>query len=105
MNSTEITKILVGVMLGMRWLHAAGVIHLDLSPMKILIGQDGLVKICDFGLSRCAIVGVEYSKNAGAPLYRAPEMFGGNDYHQKIDVFAVVMMAYEMMVGELLRPP
>lgn len=40
------------IMSGLKYVHAAGVIHRDIKPSNILVNEDCLVKICDFGLAR-----------------------------------------------------
>ena len=48
--------IMFNVLNAVRFLHSVGVMHRDLKPANILLNDECLVKICDFGLSRCEIV-------------------------------------------------
>ena len=86
------------------YLQSKGVCHRDLKPDNILYNPiTGDIKIIDFEISR--IQRYEDEKldlwsNTGSLFYRAPESFRGG-YSTEIDVWAVGIIAYEMLIGEL----
>ena len=51
-SDNDIAKITYDMLLGLRYVHSAGVWHRDLKPANVLIFEDGRAKICDFGLAR-----------------------------------------------------
>ncbi|HYQ65374.1 serine/threonine-protein kinase [Actinophytocola sp.] len=82
--------------------HAAGIVHRDITPGNVLIGEDGSVKITDFGISR-AIDDVTVTKTgmfAGTPAYMAPEVALGADPTPASDVFALGSTLYTAVEGE-----
>ena len=52
LNTKHILKIAYNIILGLNYIHSAGVWHRDLKPANVLIFDDGQAKICDFGLAR-----------------------------------------------------
>jgi tetratricopeptide (TPR) repeat protein len=83
---------------GLAAAHAKGVLHRDLRPASILIDNDGLVRITDFGVS----IGRKGSseKGTGSPGYLAPEQRGrGEALSERTDVYALGVVLYELVVG------
>ncbi|MGH9318713.1 MAG: protein kinase domain-containing protein [Vicinamibacteria bacterium] len=97
-------RVLEQVAAGLRAAHDAGVIHRDLKPSNILLVGDGLsirVVITDFGLAMSRHqAGAEPNVLAGTPLYMAPEQISGEPVSPATDVFALGLVAYEMLTGE-----
>lgn len=60
----HIQKLVYNLLVGLKFIHSAGVLHRDLKPANILINEDCSVRICDFGLAR-SIVGVEGTSISG----------------------------------------
>ena len=58
LQPTHIQKIIYNILVGLKYIHTAGVLHRDIKPANILINEDCSIRICDFGLSR-SIVGIE----------------------------------------------
>jgi mitogen-activated protein kinase 1/3 len=58
LHCIHIQKLLYNLLLGIKYIHSAGVLHRDIKPANILINEDCSVRICDFGLAR-SIVGIE----------------------------------------------
>ncbi|HLV67817.1 MAG TPA: serine/threonine-protein kinase, partial [Polyangiaceae bacterium] len=93
---------------GLEAAHAAGVVHRDLKPENVFVGQapDGYlaVKIFDFGVAK-----VTRAKNRlthvgaifGTPSYMSPEQARGQPVDQRADIYALGIMLYEMLAGEL----
>jgi serine/threonine-protein kinase ULK/ATG1 len=72
-------------------------LHRDIKPANVLI-DDGVYKICDYGLSSVAIANPNSMKmlsSVGSPLYAAPEILLGKGYNSNIDVFSTGVMVYE----------
>ncbi|CAM0958928.1 unnamed protein product [Alopecurus aequalis] len=78
-------QIITGVCQGLHYLHQNKIVHFDLKPANILLDDNLVAKITDFGLSRCFIGETEsrvISKIGGTPGYWAPELLTGeNEYH------------------------
>ncbi|HEX4703339.1 MAG TPA: serine/threonine-protein kinase [Pseudonocardiaceae bacterium] len=82
--------------------HAAGIVHRDIKPANVLLGDDGIVKITDFGISR-ATGDVAVTKTgliAGTPAYLAPEVAYGRDPAAPSDVFSLGSTLYAAVEGQ-----
>ena len=88
---------------GMAVAHLAGVIHRDLKPANILVNQEGLLKIVDFGVAAAASSGdTQLTKTGyviGSPKYMAPEQILGKKVDVTADVYSVGVIMYEMATG------
>ncbi|MDV6013041.1 serine/threonine-protein kinase [Haloechinothrix sp. LS1_15] len=82
--------------------HQVGIVHRDIKPGNVLLTEDGLVKITDFGISR-ATDDVSITKTgliAGTPAYLAPEVALGNDPGPASDLFSLGSTLYAATEGE-----
>jgi serine/threonine-protein kinase len=88
---------------GMSVAHLAGVIHRDLKPANILVNNDGLLKIVDFGVAAAASSGdTQLTKTGyviGSPKYMAPEQILGKKVDETADVYSIGVIMYEMTTG------
>ena len=88
---------------GMAVAHLAGVIHRDLKPANILVNDDGLLKIVDFGVAAAASSGdTQLTKTGyviGSPKYMAPEQILGKKVDETADVYSIGVIMYEMTTG------
>ena len=84
---------------GLAAAHAQGVLHRDLKPANVLIDDDGLVRITDFGISTTRS-GSHQSPKTGTPGYMAPEQLtSGAALSERTDVYALGIVLYELLVG------
>lgn len=91
---------------GLARLHYAGIIHRDIKPFNILITEHDVAKITDFGLSKLRGENYEGPANlkVGSPFYAAPEQEENPDaVDASADTYAVGVMFYRMLAGELPR--
>ncbi|MEZ3178480.1 Stk1 family PASTA domain-containing Ser/Thr kinase [Streptomyces pimonensis] len=81
--------------------HRAGFVHRDMKPENVLMGDDGRVKVADFGLVR-AVDSVTNTTGTvlGTVSYLAPEQIEDGTAGPRVDVYACGILLYEMLTGE-----
>ncbi len=99
--------------------HEVGVLHKDIKPSNILVAADGQPRLADFGNSRLlqperllelgiTAAGMTVADNAsdssGTPLYLAPELLSGHAPTVRSDVYALGVLLYQWLAGDLRRP-
>nr|XP_015801631.2 cyclin-dependent kinase-like 2 isoform X1 [Nothobranchius furzeri] len=86
--------------------HQQNVIHRDIKPENILISQEGVVKLCDFGFARTIASPSEvYTDYVATRWYRAPELLVGDiKYGKPVDVWALGCLLIEVLTGQPLFP-
>jgi eukaryotic-like serine/threonine-protein kinase len=96
-------SIISSICSGMAQAQTMGVVHRDLKPANILINDDDLVKIVDFGLAAAARkVDSRLTKSGilvGTPTYMAPEQVRGRSIDSRTDIYTLGIILYEMFVG------
>ena len=88
-----IYNIILDLCLGIKEIHENNLIHRDLKPENIFITKDNKIKINDFGISKKFIY---KSALIGTNNYMAPEMIKGEKYNNKIDIWALGCIIYEL---------
>ncbi len=82
--------------------HGQGILHRDVKPDNALVSHDGAVKLFDFGLARIADQGFgDQSLLLGTPFYMAPEQLTGGKVDHRADIYALGVLLYRMLSGEL----
>ena len=103
LHPDEAIAILKAVASALDYAHQKGVIHRDVKPSNVLISNDGVVKLMDFGIAR-VVGGERHTKTGvlvGTPEYMAPELWEGKDADKMADLYSLGVMAYEMLTGEV----
>lgn len=87
---------------GMEYLHKNNIVHRDLKPENLLLTEEKIIKIIDFGLSNEFKNGNLLKTPCGSPCYAAPEMVLGKKYSGvKIDIWSTGIILYAMTCGYL----
>jgi len=96
--------IMIQICEGVGYAHRAGLVHCDLKPQNILVSPDGRAKVTDFGISR-ALSAIDPEERTdivwGSPKYFAPEQAAGSAPSPSSDVYALGVILYEMLTGQL----
>ena len=94
--------IAIQVAQGLAKAHESGVVHRDIKPANILIGQDGIARIVDFGLAKLS--GQTMLTKAGSTLgteaYMSPEQARGESVDHRTDIWSLGVTMYEMVTGQ-----
>ncbi len=110
---SEILTMYRAVGLGVAAAHDAGLVHCDLKPENVLVGDDGRARVTDFGISVLgheltpapattednASVGLTSSVLSGTPRYMSPEQYLGSAVDHRADQFALCVMLWEALFG------
>jgi len=80
--------------------HRQGVIHRDLRPANVLIGEHEMLKVADFGTSRFLEIAAHGTTVIGSPPYMAPEQFQGKAVFAS-DLYSLGVTMYQMLTGAL----
>jgi serine/threonine-protein kinase len=97
--------ILRGVAGGLDHAHAQGVVHRDVKPANVLLGDDGRIKLADLGIAIAAeATQITVSGTVlGTPSYMAPEQLEGADAGPAVDIYALATMGFEALTGRKAR--
>ena len=89
---------------GMSVAHHATIVHRDLKPQNILVNDEGLVKVVDFGLAAAISHDDARLTGSGAlmgtPTYMAPEQVQGREVDVRTDIYSLGVIMYEMFTGQ-----
>jgi predicted Ser/Thr protein kinase len=101
----EVLEIFAQICSGLDYAHQHGVIHRDIKPANIMITDDGVVKLTDFGIAKLAGTGTTSTGLVvGTPSYMSPEQALGKPIDGRSDIFSLGSILYEMMTGEKAFP-
>jgi hypothetical protein len=106
------SSILSGVLHGLHAAHEARaedgrpleIVHRDVSPQNILVGEDGVARLIDFGIARAAVrsQSTRDGQLKGKLRYMAPEQLRGAPATRRADVYAAAVVLWEALTGERL---
>lgn len=104
LSVAEVVRIMREVASALAHAHKRGVVHRDIKPGNVLIdAESGRCLVTDFGIARTAEGGslTATGMMLGTPAYMAPEQVTGEPSDHRVDLFALGVMAYELLAGRL----
>jgi hypothetical protein len=102
----QVAGVLEDVLAGLAHAHSRGIVHRDLKPENVMVTSSGGVKIADFGVAKvmqdeAGRALTESGSTVGTPAYMTPEQALAANVGPAADLYAVGVMAYEMLSGEV----
>lgn len=91
-----------GLLAALEAAHAAGVVHRDVTPRNVMLGNDGRVKVTDFGIARAVAEETRLTDSGaviGTAHYLAPEQLRGEEATPASDQYAAALVIYEVLAG------
>jgi serine/threonine-protein kinase len=99
-NTEQAINIVAQLLKALQYAHERGVWHRDVKPANILLMSDGQAKVTDFGIARVESVNLaQVDSIMGTPGFIAPEMYLGEEFDQRIDLFAAGVVFYQLLTG------
>lgn len=88
---------------GLEAIHQVGIVHRDLKPDNVMVRDDGIVAIADFGIAKqvsMLITDTGAGEIVGTPYYISPEQILGKAVDARCDLYSLGVLAYEMLTGD-----
>ncbi|XP_068639775.1 serine/threonine-protein kinase STY46-like isoform X2 [Aristolochia californica] len=97
----SLLKIAIDVSKGMSYLHQNNIIHRDLKAANLLMDENEVVKVADFGVARVQAQSGVMTAETGTYRWMAPEVIEHKPYDHKADVFSFGVVLWELLTGKL----
>ncbi|MBT1177112.1 Stk1 family PASTA domain-containing Ser/Thr kinase [Bifidobacterium callimiconis] len=106
LSQRDSEQIMLGVLGALEYSHRMGIIHRDIKPGNIMISDQGVVKVMDFGIARAlddsSATMTQSQGVVGTAQYLSPEQARGENVDMRSDLYSAGCVLYEMLTG---RPP
>ncbi|XP_074527519.1 serine/threonine-protein kinase 36 isoform X2 [Halichoeres trimaculatus] len=97
---SQVREIACQLVSALYYLHFHRILHRDMKPQNILLGKNGVVKLCDFGFARAMSVStLVLTSIKGTPLYMSPEQVEEKPYDHTADLWSLGCILYELHTG------
>ena len=106
LSQRDAEQVMLGVLNALEYSHHMGIVHRDIKPGNIMISEQGVVKVMDFGIARAlddsAATMTQSQGVVGTAQYLSPEQARGETVDMRSDLYSAGCVLYEMLTG---RPP
>ena len=104
LTHAEVVPLALQACAGLQHAHNAGLVHRDVKPANLLVRQDDVLKIADFGIARAAGLTrlTQHGTVLGTAAYLSPEQAAGEEVSAAADIYSLGAVVYELLTG---RPP
>ena len=102
LESSRAAQLVLNAATGLAAAHERGIIHRDVKPANMLVAEDGILKVADFGIARMAAASTRLTAAdaiLGTPRYISPEQCEGIDGDVRSDIYSLGVTYYEMLSG------
>ena len=103
LSFADAIEIMQQICAGLDYAHRNDVVHRDIKPANVMIDNEGVVYLSDFGLAKALESSSELTATGtvmGTPLYMAPEQSMGNKIDRRSDIYSAGVVLYEMVTGQ-----
>lgn len=102
LKEAEVKSFMYQLLKGMAYIHKSKILHRDLKPQNLLVTNEGILKIADFGLARGAGLPIQsFASEVVTLWYRPPDVLLGNrNYSSNIDIWSIGCIFEEMVLGK-----
>jgi hypothetical protein len=99
---TEVADLAGQIASGLDYAHRRGIVHRDVKPGNVLLSEEGVMKLTDFGIAKLVSLDVTQTGIAlGTPAYMSPEQIQGKPLDGRSDQFSLGVLLYQMLTGRL----
>lgn len=102
-NQRQLCRIICDICDSLYEPHRLGIVHRDIKPDNIMISNDGVLKVIDFGIAR--IMKEKHPQDTsflGTPSYASPEQFGFSQTDCRSDIYSIGILMSELLLGDVL---
>ncbi|MBM7868930.1 serine/threonine-protein kinase [Clostridium pascui] len=103
LNEEEAINVAIQIAKALECAHRNNIIHRDIKPHNILVTEEGLVKVTDFGIAKAtnSVTITNTSKVMGSAHYFSPEQAKGSYVDARTDIYSLGIVIYEMITGKV----
>ena len=98
-SNETIKKIIIQTIEIIKYLHSKDIIYRDIKPENILLDKDNNIKLCDYGWASYLTKDQFCKVYCGTPEYVSPEMVKKYPYNEKVDIWGIGVLIFELLFG------